>query len=252
MAIEPDGSAPYASSKSVVALIEGYRDKGYSTPFTPAVLAKAGVEESLINRTIATLKMLDLIEEDGSPTEQFEALKLARGDDEYKKRLAAWLTDVYAPILAYWNPATDPLNDLAHAFRGYKPEGQRLRMVSLMSALFKYAGIIEQGTSTAKVSKPVKRAPTKKSPSGNSGSGARSGKVNDNSANNGNGASNNFSPGDLPPSVAGLIQELPKNRIWTSTDRDDWLAAIAFMINRSYKVDNTPDSNIDNSQEDEQ
>lgn len=250
MAIEPDGAAPYASAKSVVALIEGYRDKGYTTPFTPAVLAKAGVEESLINRTLAALKMLDLIEDDGSPTEQFEALKLARGEEEYRKRLVSWLTAAYAPILSYWNPATDPLDELAHAFRGYKPEGQRLRMVSLMSALFKYAGIIEETTSTAKASASSKRSPARKALSRAPGSQSRTrGKRGAPPLRDGQDTPT-FKTDGLPPSVVGLIQELPSARIWTTTERNEWMAAFEFIINRSYKIDDTEPSEVNESIED--
>ena len=235
MAIETDGSAPYASSKSLIGLIEGYRNKGYATPFNHAVLAKAGVEDSLIARTMQSLKLLDLINDDGTPTEQFEALKLARGDDEFKKRLASWLTSVYAPILSYWSPGTDPLDDLAQAFRGYKPEGQRLRMVALMSALFKYAGIIEETTSTAKVAKVGKRASAKKPPSSSPNPTRRPRPRTPPNA------------GELPPSVAGLLSELPRGRVWTTSERDDWLATLEILLNRAYKVDDSPRSTFDDS-----
>ena len=79
------------------------------------------------------------------------------------------------------DPANDDVKKVSEAFRGYKPEGQRSRMVSLMIGLFAYAGLIPE---PAKRAAPVKqkREPAKSGgrASGhgqNSGAGRRGGKV---------------------------------------------------------------------------
>ena len=144
MAIEPKGPAPYAPAQTVIDLLEGYRNRGFATPFTPEVLQKASIPDSLVNRTLQTFRLFDLIDDKGNPTDQLVAFKEARGDDEYKSCLQSWLTSIYTDVLKYADPATDEQKKVSEAFRGYTPEGQRGRMVTLMIGLFAYAGLIEE------------------------------------------------------------------------------------------------------------
>lgn len=144
MALQADGGvAGYAPAAAVTKTIDRYRANGFSgQPVTDVTLQKIGVSDSLIPRTLATLKLLDLIDSDGKPTDQFDVLKNATTTD-FKARLAEWLKDTYAPIFGFCDPTTATPADVEDAFRGYTPEGQRSRMANLFLGLLEYAGIIE-------------------------------------------------------------------------------------------------------------
>lgn len=144
MPLHPKGPAPYGPPQTIIDLLEAYRDRGLGTPFTPDVLARAGVSDGLTARVMASLRLLDLIDKEGMPTEQLLALAQARGDEEYKTALAGWLRETYSDVLNFADLEHDSPDRITEAFRGYTPAGQRSRMVTLMLGLFRYAGIIKE------------------------------------------------------------------------------------------------------------
>jgi len=131
----------------LVDIIGRYRSRGLPIPVTGEVLGRAGVSESLIPRTIQALKTLDLIDDDGKPTQVLEGLRLAPEGD-YKQRFAQWLNEAYADVLNYVDPATANETQLRDAFRNYQPVGQQPRMMSLFAGLYREAGI---GAETSRV-----------------------------------------------------------------------------------------------------
>jgi hypothetical protein len=225
MAIRSDGPAPYGPPGTIIRLIEGFRDRGLATPFTGDVLARAGVSGSLINRTLQSLRQLELIDDDGAPTEQFEVLRRARGDEEYKARLAEWVEGVYADVLQFADPRTDAPERVAEAFRGYTPAGQRSRMVTLMLGLFDYAGLIDAPKRPVVTSSPrpianrlagaqrrPKPAPKQQVVGSDGGS-------------------------DLPPALLGLLREVPRNGDgWTQAKRDNFLRAFTAVLDYSVPI----------------
>jgi hypothetical protein len=99
--------------------------------------------ESLAPRTLQTLKLLDLVTEDGQPTDEFvELRKVPSG--EYKERLAALLRVAYADVLAHVDPTKDDYEQIRDAFRVYSPPGLRDRMVTLFLGLSEYVGIVSE------------------------------------------------------------------------------------------------------------
>lgn len=148
MALSPEGgTAPYAPAATIVSVIDGYRRTGFAgQPITDVTLARIQVSPSLIPRTLASLRQLGLIDEDGKPTDQFDVLKNAP-TDEFPSRLAEWLKDTYAPIFGFCNPDTATAQQIEDAFRGFSPEGQRGRMATLFLGLATYAGIVEDAPS---------------------------------------------------------------------------------------------------------
>src|SRR5438046_220756 len=125
MALQTDGPAPYGPPQTIIEVIEGFRDRGFAVPFTSDVLVRAGVSESVVPRTLQSLRLLDLINDEGNPTETLEAFRRTRGQDEYKAALQDWLRNVYADVLQFTDPAVDALQRITEAFRGYTPQGQR-------------------------------------------------------------------------------------------------------------------------------
>eukprot|EP01036_Dinobryon_divergens_P038121 gene38121-49986_t len=144
MPVTKDAPAPYAPSAVILALVDRYRKKGLPTPISAETLARSGVSDSLIPRSLYALKVLDLIDESGKPTNVFEGLRLAP-EAEYKSRLADWLSAAYIDALNFVDPATSDETQIRDAFRGYNPVGQQDRMVSLFIGLFHAAGVIADG-----------------------------------------------------------------------------------------------------------
>ena len=64
MAVTADRPAPYAPIKAILGIIDRYRNRGMASPISADVLARAGISDSLISRTLQALVTLDLINED--------------------------------------------------------------------------------------------------------------------------------------------------------------------------------------------
>ena len=161
MPVTADKPAPYATTPSILEIIERHRNKGLSTPVNAEVLARCGIADSLVPRTLQALVTLDLITEDGQLTETIEGLRLAP-ESEYQQRLAEWLNSAYEDALAYVDPATSTDSEIRDAFRTYKPIGQQSRMVTLFQGLYAAAGIGSERPRSA----PRKSSPKKGSDGG--------------------------------------------------------------------------------------
>src|SRR5277367_1864096 len=92
MAVTKDKPGPYATTSSITDFIDRYRNRGMTAPIDAEVLARAGVSDSLIPRTLQTLYVLELIGEDGKPTETLEALRRSP-EPEFKQQMVAWIND---------------------------------------------------------------------------------------------------------------------------------------------------------------
>src|SRR5579862_1531851 len=144
MPIRTGGTAPYAPPVTVLHVINQFRERGLTTPITETVLLKASVSESLAARTLAALRLLELIDTEGNPTAELEGLRRAK-TDEFAPRLEAIIRSVYAEVFQYTDPAKDDATKIADAFRDYEPAGQRARMVTLFLGLCAEAHIIPEG-----------------------------------------------------------------------------------------------------------
>jgi hypothetical protein len=238
--LKHDGPAPYGPPQTIIEVIESYRDRGLAIPFTTDVLARAGVSDGLVNRTLQTLRLLDLVDDAGFPTPQFELLKRARGEEEYKERLQAWLQDVYREVLQYADPLTDPPSRVAEAFRGFTPDGQRTRMVTLMLGLYRYAGLIADLPTRAEPARPRPRKATasrKAPPATPTPIATRSEAPRDQT-------SPAVAPRgigevayDLPPGLIGLLQQIPRGGDgWTVNRRDEFVRAFQAVLDFSVPV----------------
>lgn len=148
--------APYAPTASVVKALETYRETGLGGgPITPTLLARLSMGEEVARRVALSLKQLGLIDDDGRPTAALVAFKQA-GSSEYKALMAELLYEAYSPVFAVIgrDPSKRTGGEIEDAFRSFRPDSLRKRMVTLFLGLCEYAGIVEaspartQGTVT--------------------------------------------------------------------------------------------------------
>jgi hypothetical protein len=151
MPLKTDGPAPYAPPATVLHVLQRYRDHGLLTPITLDVLQRIAIFTSLAPRTLQTLKLLDLLDEEGQPTEALVALKKAPTEDDAKARFAESPRDTYAEVFNFVDPAKDTAEHVEGAFRAYVPEGQRGRMVTLFLGLCAHAGLIQNHPKRSKM-----------------------------------------------------------------------------------------------------
>jgi hypothetical protein len=231
MVITANSSAPYAPPKSVTEVVDFHRRKGLPTPVTLDRIVMVGVSESLAPRTLQALRLLDLLDDDGNPTQAFEALRVAP-EAEFRDRFADVIRGAYAEVFHYRDPASDDWTKIRDAFRTYTPYGMQERMVNLFFGLCVYAGIIDEiprrsGTNGAKPA-PVAKAKTR-----------TKAKKDDRKA----APTPVFEFAPVPseaaknPFVIGLIQSLPPvGSVWPDAKREDWtkaaLAAFAIIYER--------------------
>jgi len=138
MVMKASGPAAYGPAKTIIALIERFRGAGLPSVLTVESLPRVSVSESLAPRTLQSLKLLDLIDEQGKPTQQFEDLRRAP-TAEFKSELVDLLKSVYAHVFEVVEPANATYEQVQDAFRSFAPQGQRDRMVSLFLSLLEYA-----------------------------------------------------------------------------------------------------------------
>lgn len=234
MAVTADKPAPYAPASAILDIIDRYRNKGLPTPVTAEVLGRAGISDSLIPRTLYSLQVLDLIGEDGRPTQMFDGIRRAP-QAEYTMRLAEWLQAAYADALQFVDPATADETGIRDAFRSYNPIGQQPRMVTLFTGLFRAAGIgPEKAAKGPAEPQPIRmnirqrplRTPERKPVTP-------------------------LSPAvgalpSLPPALAGLLSSLPKNgESWSKADRDRFVQTFAAVLDFCFPVQEPEEREIE-------
>ena len=229
MALQPGGQSPYAPATAVTTIIDAFRNRGLGTPINLDTLIRVGVTETVAPRTLAALKLLDLVTDDGTPSKQMMLLKEARGDDEFKARLQEWLQGVYGDVLQYADPSHDDATRIAEAFRGYEPNGQRPRMATLLIGLWEYAALpLPEGEKRAprkpqarkpQLSKPAPRTPQNAARAGSTRRGLQAGE------------------GSIHPGLLGLLQQVPpEGGAWTKQTRDNFLAAFTAVLDFSVQI----------------
>jgi Family of unknown function (DUF5343) len=221
MPIQKDGTAPYAPPRTVIQLIDRYRNHGLTVPIDVDVLMRAGVTESLAARTLQTLKLLDLIDDEGSPTDHLEALAKATSE-EYPRVFQDLLRSAYAEVFSFVDPAADTPDRVQDAFRGYAPRGQRPRMVTLFLGLCEHSGLVETAPRRTPGPKPQADRIRKVTPRTSSSSARRT------------------QPGGIPGPLMAVLEQLPAaGSTWTASDRDTFIRAFSAMLDLVVPVDGT-------------
>lgn len=238
MPVTIDQPAPYAPASAILELIDRHRNKGLPPVVDADVLIRAGVSDSLVPRTLQALKILDLLTEDGRPSQIFEGIRLAP-TAEYQQRLAEWLNAAYADALSYVDPATDDEVAIRDAFRKYIPTGQQARMVTLFMGLFTAAGVIapkQKANAPPSSSKPRQTSSKQFKPSKGKTppppAYPRDGR---------HGQPQNLATGEIPPALAGLLATLPIDTgVWTKDRRDQFLTTFGAVLDYTFKVGDPP------------
>jgi len=142
LAVLVNGTAPYAPTSAIKAVIERHRQVGLSN-ISVELLIRMGITESLAPRTLQALKVLDLVDDSGQPTEAFEVLRRTPSA-ELPDRLAQHLRVEYAPVFEIMDPTQATNEEIGDAFRDFQPHGQRERMVTLFTGLMAEAGMVQR------------------------------------------------------------------------------------------------------------
>ena len=156
----PDGkklTAAYAPLNSVVLVIRRVRDRGAPDVVTNELLQSYGVSEANSPRTLAALKFLGLLADDGRPTPEFERLNRAPSEDAYKQAFGEILRSAYKAVFAIVDPTTAASVDINNAFRQYNPPAQRSRMVSLFIGLLSEANLVDREPPSGQTRRSPKR-----------------------------------------------------------------------------------------------
>lgn len=226
MAVTADKPAPYAPTSAIIELIERHRSRGLPTPINSDMLARVGISDSLIPRTLQALYALDLVGvDDGMPTKTFEAIRLAP-EAEYKKRLVEWLKSAYADIFSVVDPSKDDVVRIRDAFRGYQPVGQQGRMVSLFQGLCSAAGLLPEKTPTPRPAARAKPAASARSSTMQRAASHLTYKT-----------VSKKSPQGLPPAITGLLESLPSvGDEWSAADRERFLSTFEAVLDFCYPI----------------
>lgn len=242
MPITPNGPAPYPPTGKVLEVIDRHRQVGLPTPVTTEVVERVTGTPGLAPRIMRALTLFDLVDENGSPTPQFEELVKAPSESDFKERLASVIRAAYADVFQYVDPATASAEHLEGQFRNYTPRGQIGRMVGLFRGLCEYVGIVPEGQADSD-SKP--RPPRPRSPA--AGSSKSNGSKSKPSTPGRTGHRRSPVPEDFQPSpqpssgrhpfIAGLLQMLPDSGAeWPQAKREAWVKAALANFNLIYEL----------------
>jgi len=242
MPLQHEGPAPYTAASAVKLVIERARNGTLPSPVDAGVLERIGIQESLGPRTLASLKLLDLLNDDGSPSPTLDRIRTVKTKD-FQPTLAAWLHDVYAEVFSLVPDfASATYGNIEDAFRGYTPAGQRGRMVTLFMALCQHAGLFPEGSSLDGAAKQPRlsvqsRRTTRTVPASPRKEPAKKDQPD-----------RRMTKGDmldvlkdqgvrLDPMILGLVQRLPPvDSEWPEAKREAWLAAAQATFNVLYTL----------------
>ena len=142
MNTKTEESAPYAPPSNVISVLRKFRESGLPWPLTAESLTHIGISQGNAPRTLATLKFLGLVDDDGERTKDMDSLAKA-SEQEYREVLAEIVKSAYSYVFSILDPSTANDLQLNDAFRRYSPQKQRGRMVTLFIGLCKESNIIE-------------------------------------------------------------------------------------------------------------
>jgi len=245
VAVTPAAPAPYAPASAIVDFIDKYRNRGLPSPITLEVLARVGISESLIARTLQALVSLDLIDADGAPTNILESLRRVP-ESEFRPKLVEWLNSAYAEVLKFVDPASSDEAEIRDAFRNYNPVGQQPRMVTLFTGLYSAAGLRDDRQVQSRTSSP--RIKSRNEPTQQK---VRSRHASTNPERKVAPPPDMGSHSGIPAAISSLLASVPfDQRSWSKEERDAFLDAFGGLLNFYVKVSSGQLSDGDTVQKD--
>lgn len=211
----------------------------------PDILERTGIVTSVASaqRLLQSLRLLDLVDDGGRPTDVFNGLAVAP-EKELTDRFEEALRQAYAPIFQVAEP-TDGYTRVRDAFRTNTPHSQQKRMVTLFLNLCEAAGMI---TEIPKASSPGPALVRTKPKSGAAAPSARKSR-----------AKRTLPPASPStemwvtrfPTIAGIMKKLPADDgEWTKDNRDHWYRTLGTILD--FDVDIVERRGGDESDQDEQ
>ena len=254
MATTSEKTAPYAPLANVIILIRRRRERGLPEILDADKLAQLSIPEGNISRTLQALRFLDLIDEEGRQTNSFNRLGIAK-ENEYPGVLADILRNAYHDVFTVIgnnpNDATDL--ELDDAFRGYQPESQRNRIVSLFRGLCQEAGLIAGGPPEARMhsraTPPNKQSSSqangaKKTPNEPKDTGFHAESFQTHDQQTSQPAETPINQTEEYAIMRGVLNKLPFDRKqWTQAERAKWLKAVAAVVDMLFTLED-PQSGI--------
>lgn len=218
--------APYAPINHVLNVIRRFRERGLPNPLTLQELERVGVPPSNAPRTLAALRFVGLINDEGERTSEFERIGRA-STEEYPGVLDEIVKAAYAPVFTVVDPAENSDIEIQDAFRHYQPQTQRGRMVSLFLGLCREAGIVPGGPLQRRTRRRRTIAGTQPSATGTLTDRPEPVGVH---AEVPEPTVTQTEAGIDFRLVSALMQQLPKDGKWTKAKRDKWVEAVSASI----------------------
>ena len=226
--------APYAPAKNVLDVITRRRNRGLPDQVTRQVLDSIGVPVGNAPRTLQALRFLGLIRDDGTHTEQFDRLTRAT-QSEYPASLAEVVRHSYKSVFTIVDPASDGTVAVTDAFRQFRPEAQRQKMVTLFMGLCEAAEITEgamrQRRSTREV-RPARRVTPR--PSRKEADEVTQSSESEVTADQLS-TQDEQHPMDFRL-ISAIMQQLPTDGKWTTGRRERWVQAVTAAVDLMVEV----------------
>jgi hypothetical protein len=223
MTLVAGGEGAYTTTAAMIAAIEGCRQgAGISFPLAGEDLIAAGVSHSLVTRTLRSMRLLDLLQDGGMPT-NFLVDIVTVTTEEYPNALKRWLHHAYEPILRQVDPEQASQEAIMHAFRHFEPTGQGRAMAALLQGLWRYAnGSDEPSVVPVRRSLPSRLAAFEAQRAQQEAASAAARR---------HAAAAAAGRSDLPAGLLGLLQQIPRGGDgWTRRRREEFLHAFAAVL----------------------
>jgi len=146
----PETNRPYGPPSNVTAVLHRLRSRNLPDRVDAEYLRDAGVSEGTVGRTLFALRFLDLVADDGQPTQALRSIHTST-DEEYRTILSGLVREAYSDVFNVIDPAEDSQDRILNVFRRYTPASQRNRMVIFFLGMCTEAGIPTMDTPRQRV-----------------------------------------------------------------------------------------------------